>query len=111
MRLGYVERASITNKHSYVVQVQDIMSRIPGEAAPSTTEGTVFALTGAEASELQPFARRLHSLMMKDNFLHWTFLLAIREADLPLKLHRIHILQYPRFWKEEHHYHLILTPH
>lgn len=49
--------------------------------------------------------------MMKDSFLHWTFLLAIREAELPLKLRRIYISQYPRFWKKEHHYHLILTPH
>jgi len=82
-----------------------------GKPAPSTTEGTVFALTEAETSELRPLTGRLHSLMMKDDFLNWTFLLAIREANLPLKLHHIYISQYPCSWKWEHHHHLILTPH
>lgn len=82
-----------------------------GDPAPSTTEGTVFALTDAETSELRPLAGRLHSLMMKDDFLNWTFLLAIREANLPLKLRHIYISQFPRFWKWEDHHHLILTPY
>ena len=111
MRCGYVKRATVTNKHSCLIQVQDSTSCQQGETAPNTTEGTIFALTGAEASDLHPLARRLHSLMMKDTFVHWTFLLAIREANLPLRLRRIYISQYPRFWKGEHHYHLILTPH
>jgi hypothetical protein len=82
-----------------------------GEPAPSTTRGTVFALTEAETSELRPLTGRLHSLMMKDDFLSWAFLLAIREANLPLELRHTYISQYPCFWKWEHHQHLILTPY
>ena len=103
--------------HSYqqtfmYTQLQDDRNspRTCGAPCPNTTGGTALALTEAEASELRPLTRRLHSLMMKDYFLDWTFLLAIREANLPLKLHRVYISQCPFFWEWEHHHHLILTP-
>jgi len=111
MRYGCVGRVLVTNKHLCVNQVQDSIPRKRGESAPNTTEGTVFALTEAEVLKLRPLARRLHSLMIVDNFLTWTFLLAVREADLPLKLRRAYISQVPRLWRWEHHHHLILTPY
>src|SRR5258706_6787691 len=94
------------------IQLQDDRNRPRtwGAPAPNTTAGTALALTEAETSELRPLIRRLHSLVMKDDFLDWTFLLAIREANLPLKLHRVYISQCPFFWEWEHHHHLILTP-
>lgn len=105
-------RAILTNNHLCIIQVQDNRNgpHTWGGLAPNTTGGTVFALTEAETSELRPLTGRLHSLMMKDDFLNWTFLLAIREANLPLKLRHLYISQYPRFWDWEHHHHLILTP-
>jgi len=102
-------RAIHTTKHSCIIQVQDNTSRTREETAPNTTEGTVFALTEAEALGLRPLTGRLQSLMLKDDFLNWTFLLAIREANLPLKLRHIYISQHPRLWRWEHHHHLILT--
>lgn len=94
------------------IQLQDdkIRPRPSGAPCSNTTRGTALALTEAEVSELRPLTRRLHSLVMKDDFLDWTFLLAIREANLPLKLHRVYISHCPFFWEWEHHHHLILTP-